>query len=309
MTSTTGTAEHPEVTEISDLTEGLLPPSRTTEIRRHLDGCPLCADVYTSLQEIRGMLGTLPGPPRMPEDIAGRIDAALAAEAFLDTLAPGDDQHAGRDGLEEPVRETVGVSRETTPDTARSADRPTGHARSTSTGPGRKTRRVRRRTTAAIGAVLTVAAIGMGTLLLQSGGGGGPTTAHKSPAATEAPAPGTLAAGTLGNKVTELLDRKAQDRSLSTQDSGPKTPRSDSPIPKLASDDVPPCVQRGTHRTEAPLASEQGTYQGKKAYLVVLPHKTDPEHRVTAFVVDASCAEKSSATPGELLYTHSYDRG
>ncbi|MFE1951869.1 anti-sigma factor family protein [Streptomyces sp. NPDC059524] len=308
MTSSTGTTEHPEVTEISDLTEGLLPPSRTAEIRRHLDGCPLCADVHASLQEIRGMLGTMPGPPRMPEDIAGRIDAALAAEAFLDTLAPEDEQHSRHDRLEEPVRETIGVSRETTPDTARPSDRPTGHARSTSTGPGRKNRRVRRRTTAAIGTVLTVAALGMGTLLLQSGGGGGTPTAHRSSTA-EAPAPGTLAAGTLGDKVTQLLDRKAKDRSLSTQDSGPKTPRSDSPMPKLASDDVPPCVQQGTRRTEAPLATEQGTYQGKKAYLVVLPHKTDPEHRVTAFVVDASCAQKSSATPGELLYTHSYDRG
>ena len=88
MTSTTDTAGHPDVAEISDLTEGLLPPSRTADVRRHLDGCALCADVYASLEEIRGLLGTLPGPPRMPADIAGRIDAALAAEALLNATAP-----------------------------------------------------------------------------------------------------------------------------------------------------------------------------------------------------------------------------
>ncbi|WP_373569073.1 anti-sigma factor family protein, partial [Streptomyces alfalfae] len=81
MTATTDSAGHPEVTEISDLTEGLLSPSRTSAVRRHLDGCELCADVYASLEEIRDTLGTLPEPPRMPADIAGRIDAALAAEA------------------------------------------------------------------------------------------------------------------------------------------------------------------------------------------------------------------------------------
>ena len=68
MTSTTDTAEHPDVAEISDLTEGLLPPSRTADVRRHLDECELCADVHASLEEIRGLLGTLPGPPRMPDD-------------------------------------------------------------------------------------------------------------------------------------------------------------------------------------------------------------------------------------------------
>ena len=82
MTSTTDTdREHPDVAEISDLTEGLLSavphrgrapaPRRVRALRRRL----------ASLEEIRGLLGTLPGPHRMPADVAGRIDAALAAEA------------------------------------------------------------------------------------------------------------------------------------------------------------------------------------------------------------------------------------
>src|SRR5919109_261488 len=79
---------YPVAAEISDLTEGLLPPTRTADIRRHVEECPLCADVYESLEEIRGLLGTLPGPPRMPDDVAGRIDAALAAEALLNATSP-----------------------------------------------------------------------------------------------------------------------------------------------------------------------------------------------------------------------------
>ena len=100
MTTTTDSAGHPDVAEISDLTEGLLSPARTSEVRRHLDGCELCADVHASLEEIRGLLGTLPGPPRMPADVAGRIDAALAAEALLDSHdpdgIPDDDGHRAR---------------------------------------------------------------------------------------------------------------------------------------------------------------------------------------------------------------------
>ncbi|WP_375165481.1 zf-HC2 domain-containing protein, partial [Streptomyces sp.] len=88
MTSTTDRAKHPDVAEISDLTEGLLPPERTADVRRHLDECELCADVHASLEEIRGLLGTMPGPPRMPAEVAGRIDAALAAEALLQSTAP-----------------------------------------------------------------------------------------------------------------------------------------------------------------------------------------------------------------------------
>lgn len=98
MTSTTDTAGHPDVAEISDLTEGLLPPDRTAGVQRHLDECELCADVRASLEEIRGLLGTLPGSQRMPDDVASRIDAALAAEALLQATAPdtGDELKTGR---------------------------------------------------------------------------------------------------------------------------------------------------------------------------------------------------------------------
>ncbi|WP_306322700.1 MULTISPECIES: anti-sigma factor [unclassified Streptomyces] len=275
MTSTTDTAEHPEVTEISDLAEGLLPPTRTSDIQQHLDGCALCADVLASLEEIRGTLGTVPGPPSMPEEIASRIDAALAAEVD---------------------RETGPVSRETS---TAAVDRPAGHPHA-GTGPGRKPRGTRRRTGAVLGAVLTVAAIGVGAMLIQNDEGGTPT-AHRS-TGSDSGTTSTFAKDTLETRVTSLLGSP----SLSTENNGPATQGTNAPMQKRAPS-VPPCVQLGTHRNEDPLAAETGTYEGKNAYLVVLPHKTDPAHQVTAFVVDSSCVGKPSST-GTLLYRHDYDR-
>ncbi|MCQ4207718.1 anti-sigma factor family protein [Streptomyces longispororuber] len=302
MTSTTDTAEHPEVTEISDLAEGLLPPSRTSDIRRHLDGCVLCADVYASLEEIRGMLGTLPGPPRMPEDIATRIDAALAAEALLDSVTAAPEHELAETS---PRETTDPVSRETsTTETAepslRSTDRPAGHARA-ATGPGRKSRFTRRRTGAAIGSVLTVAALGVGALLMQNTGGS-PTAKAPTSSASD-----TFAQSTLQTKVSKLLGTQSSSTEpFGTEDTGPKAPGSNSPMKKQAPY-APPCVQQGTQRNEDPLAVEKGTYEGKDAYLVVLPHESDPAHQVTAFIVDSSCMSRHTST-GELLYTHSYKR-
>ncbi|MFJ9176900.1 anti-sigma factor family protein [Streptomyces sp. NPDC102360] len=272
MTSTTDTAEHPEVTEISELAEGLLPPTRTADVQQHLDGCALCADVLASLEEIRGTLGAVSAPPpRMPEEIASRIDAALAFEGG---------------------RETGPVSRETSTPT----DRPAGHPHGT-TGPGRKARGNRRRTGAVLGAVLTVTAIGVGVLLIQNDEDGSPV-ARKSHSAS------TFAKDTLETKVTTLLGSST----LSTEEEGPSAQGTKAPMQKRAIS-VPQCIQLGTHRNEDPLAAETGTYDGKKAYLVVLPHKTDPAHRVTAFVVDSSCVGTSSSSAGTLLYKHDYDHG
>ena len=133
MTST-DTAGHPEVTEISDLTEGLLPPSRTADVRRHLDDCALCADVYASLEEIRGMLGTLPGPSRMPADVAERIDAALAAEALLNATEPDADtadtrEPVGASRLMTGKSDGARVSRETIPSESLGRAAPNSHER------------------------------------------------------------------------------------------------------------------------------------------------------------------------------------
>ncbi|NSC22717.1 hypothetical protein FM076_16670 [Streptomyces albus subsp. chlorinus] len=101
--------EHPDVADISALDEGVLPAEREPDVRAHLAECALCGDVRASLEEIRATLGALPGPVRMPEDVADRIDAALAAEALLGTAT---DTGAGN-GTDTAAETNDAVSRET----------------------------------------------------------------------------------------------------------------------------------------------------------------------------------------------------
>ncbi|NNN31943.1 hypothetical protein HLK59_16535 [Streptomyces sp. S3(2020)] len=282
MTST-DTAGHPDVAEISDLTEGLLPPSRTTDVRRHLDECELCADVHASLEEIRGLLGSMPGPPRMPNDVASRIDAALAAEALLSATAS--------DAVDTPDLTVAHVSRETSV----SADRPAGHARTSTTGPGRKdrTRRGGRRI-AVLGTVFTVAALGLGSVLVSSLNDGKPS------------APATQAATFSGKKVeTQVNSLMAKRSSRPERTFGtstvPENKIFNQPLP-----DVPACVLQGIGRDDDALAAKEGTYNGVSAYLVVMVDKKDTS-RVDAYVVDAAC-EKDSSSSAKVLLKHSYAR-
>ncbi|MFF3642938.1 anti-sigma factor family protein [Streptomyces sp. NPDC002564] len=315
MTTTTDSAGHPEVTEISDLTEGLLSPSRTSDVRRHLDGCELCADVYASLEEIRGMLGTLPGPPRMPDDVAGRIDAALAAEALLDSAALDDLPAEGTasDAAPEPAIASptaAHVSRETStaPASPKATDRPAGRPRA-ATGPGRggRLRGMHRRTTV-LGAVLTAAAIGLGTLLIQTvGNDSGETTGASAKHDDTA---STFAEDKLQGRVTDLLDKNGVHESGGKSDSStpsfdtrssPESPEKNAPLRAVQ---VPECIQRSLG-DRTPLAAEEGSYEGKPAYLVVVPHDSDST-KVSAYVVDAACVGKSSPPPGKVLVTHAY---
>ncbi|MCZ0999950.1 hypothetical protein O1M63_20495 [Streptomyces mirabilis] len=313
MTSTTDTAGHPDVAEISDLSEGLLPPSRTADVRRHLDECVLCADVYDSLEEIRGLLGTLPGPTRMPDDVAGRIDAALAAEALLSATAP--DRETAEDDSADVSRETplAGVSHTSgEPSPASLTDRPSGRPHA-ATGPGRSRRGRRgRRRVVVLGTVFTAAALGLGTILVQSLGDG----SGKSPqTVTQQGAKDTFSEGKLKTQVADLL---AKNRSASTPSASPKRPwgvqsndagNGSAGVDTLITPtvQVPDCIQKGTGSTATILAAQQGTYQGTTVYLVVVPDASDST-KVTAYIVEAACVKQASVSPGKLLLTHSYAR-
>ncbi|MER5835314.1 hypothetical protein ABT116_31915 [Streptomyces sp. NPDC002130] len=309
MTSTTDMAGHPDVAEISDLAEGLLPPARTTDLRGHLDDCDLCADVYASLEEIRGLLGTLPGPPRMPANVAGRIDAALAAEALLNANGPESSEspeptiapRSGAAGSPSGDDSDAHVSRETsTP-----ADRPAGRPRSATTGPGRKGRtRMGRRRVAVLGTAFTVAALGLGSVLLSSLGDNKPS--HESAGGRQTSAADTFSEGKLQKQVTDLL---AQDKA---KGGGSRTPFGAATAPgsnqhKVFKEPVVPgCVRDGIGRDDPALATENGVYQGKKAMLVLIPDASDAT-RVTAYIVDATCVDHAaSAATGEVLLERTY---
>ncbi|WP_112466334.1 hypothetical protein [Streptomyces triticisoli] len=301
MTTTTDAAGHPDVTEISDLTEGILGPSRATDLRRHLDECELCADVHASLEEIRGLLGTLPDPPGMPGDVADRIDAALAAEAAETVKATETAEPTGSGS----VAGNAHVSRETS-----AADRPSGRARASSTGPGRKprTRRGRRRI-AVLGSAFAVAALGVASVVVatQHDDKGSDTTAHGRPSASA----DTFSEGTLKTQVADLLEKTQKapgdtraPRSFGVGSaSGTGKPK----VLKTPTVTVPSCVRQGISDSGAPLAAQAGAYDGKDAYLVVLPDPSGDSTRVTAYLVDASCVQHPSAAP-KVLLQHSYAR-
>lgn len=317
MTSTTDTAGHPDVAEISDLTEGLLPPSRGAEVRRHLDECELCADVHDSLEEIRGLLGSMPGPPRMPAEVAGRIDAALAAEALLgavapESLTPPTLVSASRDASGEDGEHTdTHVSRETSP----TADRPSGHAHA-ATGPGRtKERKTRnrggRRGRIVLGAVFTAAVLGAGSLFLQSLGDNKSSDTAQGNATSSAD---TFSKGNLENEVSDLLSTKtstSQGAKTEKPWNAESHPDAESTVktPKTLiqpSDSIPDCIRQGIDRGNTDvLGFQKGTYDGTAAYLVVLPDASD-NSRVMAYVVDAACVSGQTSTPGKVLLTKSF---
>nr|WP_205614968.1 hypothetical protein [Streptomyces harenosi] len=298
-------AGHPDVAEISDLTEGLLPPSRTTDLRRHLDACELCADVYASLKEIRGLLGTLPGPPSMPADVAGRIDAALAAEALLDATAPEAAAVPPADAAP-TASVSVGHGQHVSRETPASADRPSGNARRSSTGPGRKDgSRSGRRRLAALGAVFAAATLGIGTVLVSSLDDGTPSKESRGHPTASAD---TFAEGKLRQQVSALL---AENRGTPSETRAPRTFGAESGTTGenrlFTHPAVPECVQRGIGRETAALAAEEGVYQGRKALLVILPEPSD-DRRVTVYIVEATCVDQPSAGTARVLLERSYTR-
>ncbi|MFG3099874.1 anti-sigma factor family protein [Streptomyces sp. NPDC048182] len=291
MTTSSRTDEtrHPDVAEISDFAEGLLSPARGTAVRQHLDACDLCSGVFASLAEIPDLLGALAGPERMPDDVADRVADALAAER--------DDPGAS-------------VSRET----STAADRPTGHPRTATTGPGRTPpRRRRRRRIAVLGTVAAVAALGIGSVVVTSlTGDGSPdeTAQGQKTGLTD-----TFSEGELKGRVTQLITEGQSERS------GPRTPhsfgaQSDPGATENGTTEnhvfmqptVPDCVRRGIGRTDdTALATEEGVYQGKEALLVVLPDASD-DTRVTAYLVESACVTHPSVGPGKVLLRRSYVR-
>ncbi|MER6498886.1 hypothetical protein ABT218_05645 [Streptomyces sp. NPDC001455] len=314
MTST-DTSGHPDVSEISDLTERLLPSARADEVREHMDECEPCDDVHTSLIEIRELLGTVPAPQRMPDDVADRIDAALAAAALDTTVS---------DPSARVSRETRSAAA-TSPDKENSAqDRPAGRP-GAATGPGRRPTRRRRRSTV-LGAALGAAVIGLGILLLQNDRTSQDATATKSAnrsSDSTSSETSTFSESTLEGRVRTLL--RHADRRPSAPDgvgaekqppsimaeSPPGNAPSASKAPhtplRTSATSVPACIQQGIGRDTPAVAVEAGTYEGTDAFLVVLPHRSEPT-RVQAYVVDAACTRDKGVAKGKLLLTHTYAR-
>lgn len=318
MTSSTGTGQHPEVDEISALTEGLLPPGRTAAVRDHLAGCVVCADVLSSLDEIRALLGTLPAPQQMPADTAHRIDAALAAEALLASAAPDtvsretstDGGHRTTAAGGQSAPKAFPVSRETPTQAhpsrpGRRTSRPDGR-RHAQTRPGRHSRGRRRWRTVVVSAACTVAAIGLGLIVLQqTDSADGGSSAHTTASERSGKAGHTRLSGSgLEPRVRNLLaqsDTTARPSQNVGAESEPNQPMEGSATT------IPSCVRKGIGRSDSPLGVDQVRYKGANAYLVVLPRAAETR-RVDVYVVDSSCISRSPQGPGKLLLQDIYQR-
>ena len=221
------------------------------------------------------LLGTLPGPLRMPADVAGRIDAALAAEALLR-------RHGSRaDGRRRvsrerpalrarcPMRRDDGgapVSRETSTwrPTVPPA-RPRGRHRPGPRGPPRV---VHAAGTAVLGAVFTAAASAASAACSSrslaptaSGQVRPPPSAHGTRAAPRTPSP----RATWRAQVHDLLASKARRTSppdAQHREAPPAPSRAEAPHDPHALARCPTASAGHRPRRETPLASKRGHLQG-----------------------------------------------
>lgn len=309
MTSATDHDAHPDVIEISDLAEDLLPAERAARLRAHVDSCPQCTEVLDSLREIATLLGGLPQAEPMPAEVVARIDAALAAEAA--TAEAGSTPAADMGPVSSPPHVPRGTSlpAQDRPraDVPRGTSRPAGRP-SEPAGPGRGDRR---RRGLLIAALSVAGALAVGTLLYQLPSGGtssNSSSGSDSAASVRGGAQGAGASAAVGADVARLLGGGESAKSGGSH--VPKSPMlgSDGSTTVTAPDgsatSVPTCVLNATRRTERPLAAQREPFQGVDSYLVVLPDPAEPD-QVDAIVLTAAC---TADTPARVLFQNSYPR-
>ncbi|WP_371498297.1 hypothetical protein OG871_19795 [Kitasatospora sp. NBC_00374] len=289
-----GAGAHPDVDTLADLSEDLLAPADAALIRRHLADCPDCADAYAALAEVTRLLGDAPAPP-MPEDIAARIDAALAAAA--ETAAPEPDAPAVP-GHPAPARTAPPGRRGGPADPSRPGSG-SGSGSGSGTGPATGPGRPRRRRTGRIllGTAALAAVLSLGSLLVtqpwQAGDGASSTAASDSGHAA-ALAPGSRSPKAAAEGVPEYRDDQLADqvRRLLGAASGPAVPGSGTHTdvqpgigaegtvptgkatrsPATTASPPPACVSLAAgHPGQAPLAAGPGRYGTDPVTALVYP--------------------------------------
>jgi hypothetical protein len=186
-------------------------------------------------------------------------------------------------------------------------DRPAGRSRA-ATGPGRPGKAHRRRV-AALGAAFGAAALGISLFFVQGGIQtlGSDSGEKKSDTAVSGAATTRFEGETVEARVQALLHQDAPLKA--PKESSPESMSAeggDTPNRSVA-EVLPACVKAGTDRPDGVIAFQRGDYEGRPAYLLVLPHPTE-RSQVQAYVVDASCADGGGKGKAEVLLTQSYPR-
>jgi Putative zinc-finger len=295
---------HPDIETLSEYVEELLTPQAAAELAAHLTSCADCRESRDTLDEIRALLGQTEFPP-IPDDVALRIDAALAAEA---DHARADAAKPAQAALRTSEAATARPAARTSPGGSAGPSSPAHPARPGGAGPGRA--RLRRLRQAALG-VAALAACGLvvtaalhihpnvssasrsdSAAVPKSGGAdqgngtrftafsrtGFPQQIQSLLAAPGAAQPQAQSGGQAAARGTG----KGTSGGTAGAASGPETG---------AAAGVPSCVLAAVpHQGEPLLAATLGSYQGDQVYALVYPDPTDPAHAVEAFLVDFDCA-------------------
>jgi len=100
-----GQKSHLDPDVLAEYRAGLITGRRGRRIAAHLDGCAECAGVGDQLAELSALLAALPAPV-MPDSVAQRLDAALAAEVArrADAERAGADHSRDRKRAPRPAR-------------------------------------------------------------------------------------------------------------------------------------------------------------------------------------------------------------
>ncbi|MFC8723236.1 anti-sigma factor family protein [Kitasatospora sp. NPDC057198] len=297
---------HPATDALADLAEDLLPPDQAAPLHAHLADCPACAEDFAALCGLPELLADAP-VPAMPQDVADRLAAALAAESAARTetrptgpVPPSGPAAPGNNAPAAPHR------------TGAPAGSPTA-----ATGPGRPPRgrrRGRRLLLAGTAVAVVIFTLGWGGSLFDSGTDGRSSTASRGVADAAAapasaggseagkplpgsPAPQQVAPGSgadgAGPDFTEAQLAEQVRRLM--EGSAPHQLGRPSPY---ATAELSPCLLEAAGRSgEQPAATEPGRYQGRPVLALVFrpPGGSGP---LDVFLVTPDC-------PGSTILLHS----
>lgn len=291
---------HPDVETLSEYVEDLLSPQAAAELAAHLDRCPDCRESCDALDEIRSLLGRTEAPP-IPDDIALRIDAALAAEAAHSTAKQERD----------PGELSATPARSTAPTRPAGRGGPQGPTGPGSAGPaGRRpgpgrSRRLRR-------AALWVSSLAVCGLIVtavvdlhpDTGSGSASSSAAGSRSTDLRPqtAPHSTVFTASGfTAQIQALVQGAPSQGSHQQALGTGQQPSNGPASATVTT-VPSCVLQAVSRPgEQSVSTATGSYQGTPVYALVYPDRNDPAHSVDAYLVDAGCTTRPGSTGQVLL--------
>ncbi|WP_073807115.1 anti-sigma factor family protein [Kitasatospora sp. CB01950] len=276
-------SEHPELDALADLAEDLLPSEQAEPLHRHLAACPACAEDYAALCGLPELLADVPAPP-MPQEVADRLTAALAAESAA----------RAQTRAEDPPKPAAAPSGPTAP---LRTDAPAGAPRA-ATGPGRPARPRRRRRTAGLllGTAAVALAATLGGLLIARNQPTGSFPTATGDSAVDAASGGSshphpnAAGGQLPEFTADRLPAQIRELLAAKPAAGlsPADPGSDTPTCMLAA---------AGHPADPPLTTGPGTYRGRPVLALVFrpPGGSGP---LDVYLATPDC-------PGSTILLHS----